>query len=232
MKLIAMLIALWSTFAMATEQLKCTFYIEGNDTSYDEVKNSVYTTALSLDNGETKSEEIKIRRLLIVPEEEDREEQKKLAYKDVIFLFEKDQSDKKIDQIEEDIKGIASNLQSQSITLKASKMGDNINAKIISPNKTFNLNFNGNLSNRPLEIATNDDDIIDSPITILASRPYIDVSYKHYSWWKLKTEQKRLEIGFSCKKLSAEHISQSEIQKDAQREDSLLDGIIGGASSN
>ena len=186
---------------------------------------------LSLENAETKSEEIKIRRLLVVPEEDDKEEQRKLAYKDVIFLFEKDNSHTKIDQIDEEIQAMGFNPQSQSLTLKATRMGDTINAKIISPNKTFNLNFNGNLSNRPLEIATNDEDIIDSPITVLSSRPSINVSYKHYSWWKLKTEQKRLEIGFSCKKLSAEHISQSEINKDAAREDSVLDGILKGNST-
>lgn len=228
MKLLTLFIALWSSAIMATEQLSCTFYIEDNDTSIDAVENSIYKTSLSLEDGERKSEVIKIRRLLVVPQEDDQEEQRKLAYKDVIFLFEKDRSDTRIDKDEEEIAHLVSSPQPESITLSAQKMGNTIHAKIITPDKTFNLNFEGRVTNHPLEIATNDSEISDSPALIL-DRPYITVAYKHYSWWKVKREVKKLNIGFSCKKLSQDHIAQDEIIKD---EDALLDGVLKGQSSS
>jgi hypothetical protein len=241
MKLIGFLtILVWTFGAMAQDYMTCKFYLDGNDTGIKKLRKSEYTTTFGLSDGQVHEEQIKLRRLLLVHDEEDLDEQKKLAFEDVIFLFEKDKRDQKIDWADEDILNTASSTVNEPLIMIAQRNGSNINLKLSSKSgKNFNMNFNGyGNGNDPLKVFTGRlKDIDGRNETVVTLRPSITVNYKKYHTPvfgknKMKKHRKHISIGFTCKKESKDQVSNTELNKDLSGEEAALEGVLGGNASS
>lgn len=242
MKTIAFLLTTFLSFSsFASEDfISCTFYIDENKTSIDELEESKYTTTFGLESGKSYYEDIAIRRLLVVPKDDEIEEQKKKALEDVIYLFEKDKREERLDLDDLDIVKTASVEVSDKLKLSARRTGSNVEVIINgSGSAKFTLNFNGYSSRtNPLRIVTSDKtDVSQGGNKIeLSQRPYINVTYKQYDtpWFgrnKIKTKMGKVDIGFICKKTTDQGITTSDRNPDLSKEDKALDDIFGTNAS-
>ena len=233
------LLTMMSFSALASQDvIECVFNITGNETDIEKLEVSKYKTSFTLGYGSTHQEEIKVRRLILVPDEDDKKEQKRKALEDVIFLFEKDKRENwsviKEELDDEDIIKTGSVKISDSIQLRASKRGSgNINVLVTDDNGTrmnFNIKEYGT-SNRKTTFGTTNG-FIPFPLDLRTNRsPFINVKYKQYETPvfgrnKVKTKSKRLPINFHCLKTTTDKINNSEFNKDLRSEEETLDRLF------
>lgn len=229
-----------SAFAGNEDVISCTFIIKDNKTGIDLLEESKYTSTFTLNNGQDYQEDIKIRRFFTIPEEDDVELQKKKAHEDVIFLFEKDLRDARLNLEDEDLVKTVSSMMSEKLSLKAMRLGRNVNIKIKdSYGKSFNLNLNGyGTRNNPLQIISSDDiELKDGQRALdLRATPLLKVSYQRYDTPifgrnKMKTEFKDIAINFHCIKTKSDGVSNSDINKDLGSQSSAIDGVFSGGGA-